>query len=123
MFPEKFGSNIFAPIALSFVFGILIADVVVIVTFVRAVEHTAISKVVLFVASGGGGSQARPNVFADWRLLACSGWRSRAPSVRVATWDWRYLLACLAGERGGVLALAIVGMALGLATRVPFGVG
>ena len=66
MFPEKSGSNVLAPVGLSFVSGSLIADVVVIVMFVNAGKHIAVSKVVLFVAIGGGGSQARPNVLADW---------------------------------------------------------
>ena len=35
--------------------------------------HAAVVKVVLFVASGGGGSQARPTMLAEWRFRHAAG--------------------------------------------------
>ena len=43
-------------------------------SFVADWRVAAVVQVVLYVASGGGGSQARPMVLADW-LVASRGWR------------------------------------------------
>ena len=118
IFSEKLGSNVFAPLALFSVAGFLIADVVVVVKFVIAVVHTAVSKVVLFVASGGGGSQARPIILAIWRSLAGRRWHLRIFLVRVAMSSGILRSARMAGERGGVSATTE--LACGLASWAPF---
>ena len=112
MLPEVFCSDVFAFIARSFGLRLLVADVVI-VTYVLAGKHIAVSKVVLFVGCGGGGSQARPKVLADRRLLAVPGWRPRASLGGVVKRDRRSSPVCLAGERGGVLAPTVVGLAFG----------
>ena len=108
MLLEEFGLNV---LALTVGLRLLVAEVVI-VMFVLAGEHIAVSKVVLFVASGG--SQARPNVLANWQPLALSVWRP--PLGRVVMRDWRSLSECLAGKRGGISASTVVGLALGLLT-------
>ena len=57
--------EVFALASIGVGFGLLVADVVM-VSYVMASKQIAVSKVVLFVASGGGGSQARPKVLPDW---------------------------------------------------------
>ena len=80
-------------------------------TYICAVEHTAVSKVVLFVASGGGGSQARPKVLAEWRPLGCRGWCPRVHPDPVATWERRSSIGGLSGEQGGFLVPFVGGFA------------
>ena len=83
--PGIFGSSVFVSTAASSASGSQLAGVVVIVTYMHAVGHTAVSMVVLFVASRGRGSQARPEFLAEWRLPAGRGWRPRVDLVRVAS--------------------------------------
>ena len=66
----------------------------------------------LFVASGGEGSQARPNVLLDWRPLAVPGWHLRASPGVVVEWGWPVPPVTLAAEWGGVSAPTVVGLAL-----------
>ena len=110
--PEEFGLDVvFAPFAL-----FSIAKV----TFVIAVVDPAVTKVVLFV-SGGRGLQARPLFLANSLLLASRGGGLRACLFFVVTMRRRTRSVCLAGERGGVSALAVIELACGVATWAPMG--
>ena len=73
---EIFGSSVSPSTAAFAAPGFQLAGVVVIVAYV-GVWHAVVVKVVLFVASGGGGSRARPTMLAEWRLPARRGWRPR----------------------------------------------
>ena len=87
--------------------GFQLAGVVVVVAYVT-VWHAAVVKVVLFVASGSGGSRARPTMLAEWRLPGCRGWRPRAGHYQSDGWHQRLQFTIVSGVGDGVSALLIL---------------